>query len=112
MATHRVRRRPITRSDDEVFERGDEIDPTEAELRAFGDNLEEIDEEDEADGEVSDGESGTLPFNPESNTIDEIEEKIEGVDDAAAIEAVLNLERDQKDRDGATDAIEARLEEV
>ena len=101
--------RPHDRSDDsDPIEPGDVFEPTDAELEAFRDLLEPVDE----DEELPDGESGTLPFNPESKTIPEIEEKLEDVDDEETLEALRNLEQQQKDRDGAVDAIEARLEEV
>ena len=57
-------------------------------------------------------EAEALPFNPEEHTIDEIEAKLEDVDDASVLEALRSLEEDQKDRDGATEAIDARLDEL
>ncbi|SFS62982.1 hypothetical protein [Halostagnicola kamekurae] len=59
-----------------------------------------------------DDESETLPFNPEEHTNDEIAERVKDVDDAAALEALRNLEEEQKDRDGAKDAIDARMDEL
>lgn len=58
------------------------------------------------------GESETLPFNPGEHTIDEIEQKLEDVDDEATLVALGNLEEDQKDRDGVDDAISERLDEL
>ncbi|GAB3669547.1 hypothetical protein [Halopiger thermotolerans] len=64
------------------------------------------------EGSSGDAESGTLPFNPESNTIHEIEDKLEDVDDEETLRALRTLEEEQKDRDGATDAIDDRLDEL
>ena len=61
---------------------------------------------------LEDGEPETLPFNPEELTNTEIEEEVAEIDDEETLVALLNLEEDQQDRKGATDAIEARLEEV
>ena len=61
---------------------------------------------------LEDGEPETLPFNPEELTNTEIEEEVAEIDDEETLVALLNLEQDQQDRKGATDAIEARLEEV
>jgi hypothetical protein len=57
-------------------------------------------------------EAEALPFNPESHTIDELEAKLDDVDDEAALKALRNLEAEQKDRDGATEAIDDRLDEL
>lgn len=100
--THRVTHKRIKRPDG-VYEKGDTFEPTEAELESFSDRLEAVDEDDE---------SGTLPFNPESNTNDEVAEKVEDIEEESTLRALLNLERQQKDRTGAIEAIEARLDEV
>lgn len=42
---HRVVRSTIVRASGERYEPGDEIEPTDAELRAFGDNLEIVKDE-------------------------------------------------------------------
>lgn len=47
MTQHRVTRKYITRSSGETFEQGDVFEPTQAELDAFGDRLEEVEEDDE-----------------------------------------------------------------
>jgi hypothetical protein len=59
-----------------------------------------------------DGESGQLPFNPEAHTNAEIEQRVADIDDPAALRALRNLEAEQKDRTGATEAIDARLDEL
>lgn len=58
------------------------------------------------------GESGTLPFNPEENTIGELEEKVADVDDVAAVRALKNLEAEQQDRSGAEDVFDDRLDDL
>lgn len=50
---YRVKRSKITRASGERYQPGDMIEPTEAELTAFGDNLEMV----ESEGESSDDES-------------------------------------------------------
>ena len=61
---------------------------------------------------LEDGDPEPLPFNPEELTNSEIEEEVAEIDDEETLVALRNLEQDQQDRKGATDAIEARLEEV
>jgi len=80
-------------------------------LDAAGD--ETVHEEDgPPDPDAVDGESGTLPFNPEDHTNDEVAEKVADIDEPAALRALLSLEAEQKDRDGATEAIQDRLDEL
>lgn len=59
-----------------------------------------------------DGEGGTLPFNPEEHTNAEIEERIADIDDVETVRALKNLEEEQQDRSGATDAFDDRLTEL
>ncbi|WP_137288632.1 hypothetical protein [Natronorubrum halophilum] len=66
----------------------------------------------ERGGHGPDGETGTLPFNPEEHTNDEIAERVAEIDDEATLIALRNLEEDQKDRDGAKNAIDSRLDEL
>jgi hypothetical protein len=81
--------------------------------------VEEDDEQDssqETDADVSEleaeGESGTLPFNPEDHTNSGIKERVAEIDDVATLKALRNLEEEQKDRSGAKDAIDDRLAEL
>jgi hypothetical protein len=76
------------------------------------DGDEETDEASAEDVNELESESGTLPFNPENQTNSEIEERVAEIDDVATLRALLNLEEEQKDREGATDAIEARIHEL
>jgi hypothetical protein len=109
MTEYRVTWKRIARGD-EVFEEGDVFEPTDAELDAFGDRLEPVDgDEDNAeDGDELD----TAPFDPAEYTNEEIAERVEVADDEEALHALLDLEENQQDRDGATSAIEERLEEL
>lgn len=68
--------------------------------------------EEEPDHDDLDGEEGTLPFSPASNTIDELSEKIAEIDDVETLRALRNVEEEQKNRDGATDALDARINEL
>ncbi|MDL0127074.1 hypothetical protein [Halobacterium salinarum] len=73
------------------------------------------DSADDGDTETTsepEGEGGTLPFNPEEHTNAEIEERIAGIDDVETVRALKNLEEEQKDRSGATDAFDDRLTEL
>jgi len=53
---------------------------------------------------------GMLPFNPGDHTNDEVAERVADIDDWATLEALKNLEEQQQDRAGATDAIADRLD--
>lgn len=107
---HKVVGKHIFRGRERV-EVGQIIDPSDAELAAFGDRLEPVDDpDDEEDPPPEVGES--LPFNPADCTNDEVAENVADVDDEEALRALLNLEQEQKDRDGATEAIQDRLDEV
>ena len=104
------------------FDPGDErtVDDELAEYLADRDGFEVIgdagdDDVHEEDGppdlDAVDGEP-TLPFSPENHTNDEVAEKVADIDEPAALRALLNLEAEQKDRDGATEAIQNRLDEL
>ena len=69
-------------------------------------------DEDTTEDVVESGASGTLPFNPENQTNAEIEDRVQDIDDTETLRALRNLEEDQKNRDGATDAITDRLNEL
>ena len=81
-------------------------------LDESGDSDEEGEETDESDVNEVAGESGTLPFNPEAKTNDDIADRVADIDDPETLQALLNLEEEQQDRTGATDAIEDRLDEL
>lgn len=66
----------------------------------------------DVDPDDLDGETGTLPFNPEAKSVPDIRDALQDVDDPAAVRALANLEADQKDRSTAADAFEGRLEEL
>jgi len=55
---------------------------------------------------------GTLPFNPADHTNDEVAERVADIDDPAVLTALKNLEEEQQNREGATDAIEERIAEL
>lgn len=55
---------------------------------------------------------GTLPFDPGNYTNDEVAERVADIDDPDTLEALKNLEEQQQDRAGATDAIADRLDEL
>lgn len=65
-------------------------------------------------GEVIDADDadGTPPFNPGDHTNDEVAERVADIDDTEVLTALKNLEEQQQDRTGATDAIEERLTEL
>jgi chromosome segregation ATPase len=52
------------------------------------------------------------PIDPGDHSVSELEEVLEQVDDPAALDAILEAERDGKDRTTAIDAIEDRLGDV
>lgn len=110
---------------DYLRERGDfdEVDVQDADFRevddagggAGGDGAGEGDVHEE-DGPPDDLEltehDGTLPFSPEEHTNDEIADRVADIDDRATLIALRRLEQEQKDRTGATDAIQSRLGEL
>ena len=51
-------------------------------------------------------------LDPGDHTVDELRDALEDVDDAEALQAILEAERDGKDRKTAKEAIEARIEAV
>jgi len=67
---------------------------------------------DDVDVEDLDGESGTLPLNPEDYTIDDLETEVADIEDPAAVRALKNLEAEQEDRSGAEDVFDDRLAEL
>ncbi|MFC6766009.1 hypothetical protein [Natrinema soli] len=88
-------------------------DPFEVEESVAADHprtLERVDDGGDVDG-GSDEADGTSA-DPGEHTIDELEAKLEDVDDPEVLRELVNLERSQKNRDGALDAIEARLDEL
>jgi len=68
--------------------------------------------EEEPSADDFDGESETLPFNPENKTNSDIREEIQDIDDEATLVALLNLEKEQKDRKGAKDHIKDRIDKL
>jgi len=96
--------------DDELAEYLADRDDFEVVDDAGGDDVHE--EDGPPDPDAVDGETGTLPFSPQNYTNDEIAEKVADIDEPAALRALLSLEAEQKDRAGATDAIEDRLDEL
>lgn len=99
--THRVIRTSIQRSNGDVFEPGDEIEPTEAELSAFGDNLEPVQEE-----------TPDVSLDPSEYTVSELETEIEDYDSVSALQEVREAEEEGKDRATALEAIDERIDEL
>lgn len=95
------------------FDAGDTQDVDE-ELASYLSDHDDFEVADNAtDGEdVEEDSTAALPFNPKDHTNDEVAERVQDIDDAETLTALLNLEEDQKNRDGATDAITDRLDEL
>ena len=93
-------------------ERGDfeRVDDVTAEAETDGDDVHQEDGPPDPAALEDDAESGTLPFNPEDHTNSDIADRVADIDDPATLRALLNLEEEQRDRTGATDAIEERLD--
>lgn len=119
MTTHRVRRRPITRSDGETFEPGDEIEPTEDELEAFGDNL-APNEDDEAEADESAGgeeaeqaqlATGEAEADLEAvldGTVDEVQAALATGEYDDVLDELGGLETDAEARKGVFEALDER----
>lgn len=130
---YRVKRKRITRvrdGDRIIFEPGDEIEPTEAELRSFSDNLQKVETVTESDSSDAEEESTEETEDSQSDESEPSEETPEGVDlsdlpnlsemnlpeieDALKgrsfsneeIEVLHDLESDGKDRVGAHSRID------
>jgi hypothetical protein len=113
------------RYDREHYERGDELAVSVAALEKHPRSLNRLDEaagesEDEpaADPDADD-EAPDLAFDPDEIdphpsdlTINELSERVEGVEDAGKLETIRYLEDESKDRTGAKDAIDDRLDEL
>lgn len=93
----------------EVIEEGETFEPSEAELNAFSDRLEPVDDSPDDEEDPPPEETS---FDPADYTNDEVEEEVADIDDEEQLRALLELEQEQRDRSGAIDAIEERLEEV
>ena len=65
-----------------------------------------------AGGVDSEDADSTLPFDPSNYTNDEVAERVADIDDPETLAALKNLEEQQQDRAGATDAIADRLDEL
>lgn len=96
------------------FEDGDEAEVNEDTADRLTDRHDfELVEDTDDEGVDMDGvEPETLPFNPREYTNDEVADQVEKIDDPETVRALYNLEVDQRDRTGATDAIESRLDEL
>ena len=118
MSTHRwTHGKPLVRHDaDERIKQGETFDPSESELRAFGDRIKEAESDGEDDSgagaSATDASDEEVPFHPADKTVDELQEELGDVTATETAEAVLDLERDHDDRDTAVDAIEARIEDL
>jgi electron transfer flavoprotein alpha subunit len=53
-----------------------------------------------------------VSLDPDEHTVEELREKLSGVDDLAALDAVLAAEREGKDRKTAREAIQKRIDEL
>lgn len=93
-------------------ERGQMLVTMHRHIKRGGHGPPDADVADEAEADDVDDESEALPFTPEEKTIDELEADVAGVDDAAVVRALKNLEAEQQDRAGAEDVFEGRLAEL
>ena len=89
------------------IEPGDVFEPTDAELAAFDDLLEPVDEDDVVRP------ADEPPFDPSEYTVSEIEERLEEGDfDEPELLALDSAEAEDKDRETALDAIVQAEEEL
>lgn len=99
-------------STDEGDSDGDADADAETDAGDGADGADQDDVDESIDELEAEGESGTLPFNPEDHTNSEIEDRVAEIDDVETLRALRNLEAEQEDRTGATDAIEDRIDEL
>lgn len=134
MTTHRYTGTGLRRSNGENVEHGELTEPTDAELRAFGDLFEPVDTPDEnaEDGAENDSDDDTsedtasdeesdddaeeghmAPFDPSTRTIEELRDAIEPWDyPVEALEDLRRREREGENRKGAIQYIDLKLEET
>lgn len=100
----------------EIYRRGDtlEIDPVV--LEKHPKTLEKVESESssEADTEEDEGSAAVEDLDPHPSDlkVDELEERIEDVDDVALLDAILTAETQSKDRTTAVNVIESRISEL
>ncbi|WP_135535379.1 hypothetical protein [Halostella pelagica] len=97
------------RYDREHYERGDELEVHEGALEKHPRTLERVEED---DGSDEDEDIDELDPHPADLTVGELEDRIEDVEDPALIKTIRKAEEESKDRETATDAIDARLKEL
>lgn len=113
MPSHRlIGQKRLTRRTDDGYEHigpGEAFEPTEAELRAFGDRLEPVDEAADGDDAGEEGTGTEPPFDPTGHSVSEIEDALDDGDyDDDELAALLAAEQaDDDPRTTAVDAIEA-----
>lgn len=107
--TERVRvvRREF-RYDREHYTRGDELEVHEGALEKHPRTLERV-EEVSNDDEYS---VEDLDPHPSGLVIDDLEDRLEDVDDPALLKTIKTAEEETKDRGGAKEAIDARINEL
>lgn len=86
----------------EVFEPGDEINPTEAELQAYPDRFREL--RGSAEGSVD------VPLDLGDMTVSEVEEALESGDYDDSLDILAQAESQGDDRTGVHEAIDERRE--
>ncbi|WP_455448305.1 hypothetical protein [Natrinema thermotolerans] len=103
-------------ANDRVIDPGEELpdDIAEQVADAHPHDVEEIDGEGDAESfeERIDTVRDAVTFDPADHTIDEIADLVEDVDSAEELEGIRELEKHEKDRSGALDVIDERLDEL
>lgn len=81
-----------------------------ARLEPTDDGEDQSDEDNDSNGEAE--ESDGLDPHPGDLTVDELEDRISGVDDPDLLQRIRDTEEAADDRSGALDAIDARLNDL
>jgi len=108
------------RHEGKQYHRGDELEVPERAIEGWEARLERVEEAAETEEEaVDEAEESTeidvadIDPHPSELTVDELQERVEGVDDVEKLEAIRQLEAgDDGGRTTALDAIDERLDEL
>jgi hypothetical protein len=117
-STIRVRvARPQFRYNYEHYEEGDELEVPEAVLERHARDLDVVDEaegeDDDADAEAAFAfDPDDVDPHPSDLTVDEIQDRIDELEDVAQLRAIRHLEAEDQSRSTALEAIDGRINDL
>lgn len=96
----------------EHYTRGDELEVPEKTLEKHPRSLSRISDGADTPGGAEDVDDIEVNPHPSEVTIPELEERIEDVEDPDLLNAIRDAEEASKDREGALNALDARIEDL